>query len=203
MKTLSVYPKQILIGKNDNRSIYLTAPSWDCGWYWGFGYLGNKDSHYHIDTLGKGKVLFEAFKNHFGDTLVVRESQLWTLCELFQTFYDLKNTAEVLGRGGSHYTYNPCKDIITNKQEVERINTIVLPHIFEEIYKILIPAQNNTKIDAELVALNNEGDTSKVVAFMIEKGITTNDLKNVKGITSHDYNIIHSAFWKFIHSKKN
>ena len=44
------YPK-ILIGKNNNENIYLSPPKWDCGWYWGFGYLGNKDCHYHVDGL--------------------------------------------------------------------------------------------------------------------------------------------------------
>jgi hypothetical protein len=51
----------------------------------------------------------------------------------------LRETAEVLGRGGSHYTTNPLSEIIKNPAEVERINKVILPRIFEEIYKILIP----------------------------------------------------------------
>jgi hypothetical protein len=56
---------------------------------------------------------------------------------LVLTAYTLKNTAEVLGRGGSHMTNNPCKDLIINKDEVTRINNIVLPQIFYELYKLL------------------------------------------------------------------
>jgi hypothetical protein len=159
MNTLSNYPKKIYIGENDGEKIYLSAPSWDCGWYWGFGYLGNINCHYHIDGLTKNESyntekkvweyeftnLFDGFKKHFGKTLIVRDSQLWTLCELFNTFYALKETAEVLGRGGAHYTTNPCADLIKNVDEVKRINEIVLPQIFEEIYKILIPAQCQKK----------------------------------------------------------
>jgi hypothetical protein len=52
MKTLSNYEK-ILLGYNNNEPIYLSPPSWDCGWYWGFGYLGNKNCHYHVDGLTK------------------------------------------------------------------------------------------------------------------------------------------------------
>ena len=54
-----------------------------------------------------------------------------------KTFYILKETAEVLGRGGAHYTSNPCKDIIVNNEEVKRINEVVLPSIFAEIEKLL------------------------------------------------------------------
>lgn len=152
MRTLSDYPKKVFLGKHDNKSIYLTAPSWDCGWYWGFGYLGNKNCHYHVDGLKKIETydfsksvwqyefvnLYDGFKKHFGDSFVVKDDKdVWTLAELFATFYPLRETAEVLGSGGSHYTSNPAKDIIINKDEVERINNVVLPQIFEEIYKIL------------------------------------------------------------------
>jgi hypothetical protein len=213
MKTLSNYPKSIFIGKNNNENIYLSAPSWDCGWYWGFGYLGNKDCHYHVDGLTKiqsynhGKKVWEyefvnmydGFKKHFGKSLIVRDSQLWTLCELFKTFYVLKETAEVLGRGGAHYTKNPCADIITNKGEVDRINSKVLPAIFEEIYKILIAAQENESINKQLVKLIVKGNTDKVVQFMFEYKISTDDLKNIKGVTNHDFKVIHSYYWDCVH----
>jgi len=216
MTTLSNYPAKIFIGIHDNEKIYLSAPSWDCGLCWGFGYIGNKNCHYHIDGLTKhesydfGKKcftyeftnLYDGFKKHFGNSLIVRDSQLWTLCELLKTFYILKETAEVLGRGGSHYTNNPCSELITNKDEVTRINTTVLPAIFEEIYKILIPAQDNEKVNAQLVKLNNKGNTLKVVEFMHENRITTDDLKNIAGITAHDFNYIHSKYWELHHAKK-
>lgn len=138
MKTLSNYPDRIYIGNNQNKRIYLSAPSWDCGWYWGFGYLGNSNCHYHVDGLNKEINLYDALIEHFGDSLQISTSDLWTFAELFETFYSLKKTAEVLGRGGSHLTSNLCKDIIINKDEVKRINEVVLPQIFEEIYRILL-----------------------------------------------------------------
>ena len=36
-----------------NKYLYIDKHSWDCGWYWGFGYLGNKNCHYHVDGLKK------------------------------------------------------------------------------------------------------------------------------------------------------
>jgi hypothetical protein len=216
MITLANYPKQIFIGVNDDQKIYLSAPSWDCNWYWGFGYLGNRNCHYHVDGLTKHETynfekkcweyeftnLYDGFKKHFGNTLIVRDSKLWTLCELFKTAYTLKETAEVLGRGGSHYTTNPCSELITNKDEVTRINTVVLPALFEEIYKILIPAQDNEKINNQLVKLNNKGNTLKVVEFMNDNRITTDDLKTISGITAHDFSVIHSKYWELHHAKK-
>lgn len=153
MKTISNYPSKVFLGKVDDKKIYLSAPSWDCGWYWGFGYLGNKNSHYHVNGLTKiekynfEKKVFEyefvdlhdGLKKHFGESFIVKnDKDIWNLAELFQTFYLLKETCEVFGRGGSYYATNPCKDIITNNSEVERINNIVLPAVFEEIYKILL-----------------------------------------------------------------
>ena len=113
-----------------------------------------------------------------------------------------KETAEILGRGGAHYTNNPCKDVIINTDEVTRINTVVLPAVFEEIYKILIPAQNNRTIDKKLVDLFIEGNTSKVVDFMLENKIHTDDLKQIDGLTSNDINVIHSAYWERYHKNK-
>lgn len=152
MKTLRNYKEKTYIGEHNGERIYLSAPSWDCGWYWGFGYLGNKNCHYHVDGLTKIENynfekqvwqyefvnLYDGLKKHFGDSFIIKnDSDIWTLAELFKTFYTLKETSEVLGRGGSHYTNNPCKDVIINTDEVNRINENVLPAIFDEIYKIL------------------------------------------------------------------
>jgi hypothetical protein len=151
MKTTTEFKKKKL-GIADGQPIYLSPPSWDCGWYWGFGYLGNKDCHYHIDGLTKIETynhekrvseyqfvnLYDGIKKHFGDSFIVKkDSDIWTLTELFNTFYKLKDTAEVLGRGGSNYTTNPIAALIINKEEVKRINEVIMPAIFEEIYKIL------------------------------------------------------------------
>lgn len=216
MKTLNEYPKKVLLGYNDNQPIYLSAPSWDCGWYWGFGYLGNNNCHYHVDGLTKIETynydkkcreyefvnLYDGFIKHFGNTLMVRKSQLWTLVELFKTFYTLRQTAEVLGRGGSHYTTNPCKDIIVNKDEVTRINDVVIPHVLDAIYTILLRNQDNKKVDKKLVSLNLKGDTAKVVAFMNENKIHTDDLKDIEGISDHDFNVIHTYYWREFHKNK-
>ncbi len=138
MKTTK-FDKKIRLGKVHSENIYLSAPSWDCGWYWGFGYLGNNNCHYHVDGMNKDKNLYDAFIEHFGNTFIVKEEKdIWTLCELFKTFYVLKDTCEVLGRGGANYTTNPLSDIIKNTEEAKRINEDVMPQIFDKIYELLI-----------------------------------------------------------------
>lgn len=53
-----------------------------------------------------------------------------------KTFYSLQDTAEVLGRGGSHYTKNPIAELIKNPAEVERINGEIMPALFDAIYTL-------------------------------------------------------------------
>lgn len=201
MKTLRNYTKK-LIGKNHNENIYLDAPSWNCGWYWGFGYLGNRNCHYHFDGLNKNKDLHGAIIEHFGSSLQIRTSDVWVFAELIKTFYNLKNTAELLGSGSSHLTSNPCKDLIINKDEVKRINEIVLPSVFDEIYKILERNENNNKLFKKLVSINLKGDTKKVIDFMKKNSIKTDDLETIEGITKNDFSIIHSFYWEDYHSNK-
>lgn len=147
------------------RKIWLEKPSWDCGWYWGFGYVqamkGDKepskakdiDFHTHWDSLVRDSRnnAHDWFESRFGKCTTdwlnekrkdnepkcrFTDAQLWKLCELMATAYTLRETAEVLGRGGAHYTTNPCAKIIKNTREVDRINSKVLPAIFAEIGKI-------------------------------------------------------------------
>lgn len=52
MKLLREYPDQVYLGTTlDNEKLYLSKPSWDCDWYWGFGYVGNKNLHTHLNYL--------------------------------------------------------------------------------------------------------------------------------------------------------
>lgn len=125
---------------DDRWKCKLRAPSWDCGWYWGLGYLGHRDCHFHLDGLIKEHKtnLFDAIKKEFGETLTIKDDgDLWTFCELIMTAYKLKETAEVLGRGGSHYTTNPVAGIVKNEKEAKRINEIVMPTIFNQINSLL------------------------------------------------------------------
>lgn len=203
MRTLRKYREKTLLGVVDNEKIYLTAPSWNCEWYWGFGYLGNDNCHYHIDGLDNKKNLHDAITEHFGNSFIIRTSDCWTFAELMSSFYKLKEAAEVLGRGGSNLTTNPSNDVIMNKEEVERINNIVLPHIFDEIYKILERNSDNKTLYKKIVELNLEGDTREVISFMKKNSINTDDLKAIKKLSNDDIINIHTFYWKDYHENKD
>lgn len=138
---------KVYIGCTDEGDIYISPPKWDCGWYWSFGYLGNNRRHYHLDSVvsESKKNMYDALIQHFNKAFIFRtdieenayHNKLWTFCELASTAYTLKEAAEVLGRGGSHFTTNPLAELIMNKDEVTRINEIVLPAIFDKIGEIL------------------------------------------------------------------
>ncbi len=125
------------IRKSDNSYIYLSNPKWECTWYWSFGYLGNKNEHYHLSSFQNGRNInmYDALINDYNLNEKLKDN-LWTFCELSKTVYTLRETAEVLTRGGSHYTTNPLKDLIKNPNELERLNKVVLPALFQEIEKL-------------------------------------------------------------------
>lgn len=156
-----------LLGEDeDGIKYWLEAPSWDCSWYWGFGYVktytNNKaphlskdiNSHEHIDSSFMGqsehydyekKCFCKGYYIHniydcprFAAT-TFDEKTGWTLSELFKSFYNFKDIAEVYHRGGSHVTDNPCKDLIKNQQEADRINKIIIPAITSKILELLTP----------------------------------------------------------------
>lgn len=136
----TIWTDKIFLGKalGGDRDIWLHAPEWDCGWYWSFGYLGNKNFHYHLSGYQKGRNIniHDALKGDY-DLNPKIEDNLWVFCELSLTIYALKNAAEVLGRGGSHLTPNPMRDIIKNETEVLRLNSIVIPACLDKLYELI------------------------------------------------------------------
>jgi hypothetical protein len=161
MKNKTKFQEKLLIGSVPcglvTRKVYLSAPSWDCDWYWGFGYLGNKTMHFHVNglkTIDRYNVeknvreyefvnLFDGFKKKFGDSLVVTDDKdLWKLCDLFQSFYTLKEVAALYRGGCSHYTdVNNIGLNLTNLAQYKEINYELIPKIFDAIYDILIKYQ--------------------------------------------------------------
>ena len=161
-RTEEAFGKKVyLIGMNmDGDYIWLEEPKWDCGWYWGFGYIetytNNKhpekskdiDSHSHFNSCIAG------YKHKDGEyihhphanpdlaitTLTPRES--WLLAEYMKTYYTLKESAGVFNRGGSHLTScDDQRDLIQDKGIEDKINTHSLPELFKLIDRLLSPAQ--------------------------------------------------------------
>jgi hypothetical protein len=120
--------------KEDGKRLYLAAPTWDCGWYWSFGYLKATGEHYHLRNCNINWK--DGLERDYNLNVKLRGDNLWKFYELAKTAYGLRDAAIILGQGGSFLsaiTENPLLEVITNKTEVDRINQIVLPQIFDAI----------------------------------------------------------------------
>jgi len=129
---ISVFGKNIyLLGRDsDGINYWLESPSFDCGWYWGFGYVETytnnvnpnlaKDinSHSHIDS-GKYLISDELVNTTFSSVEKLK------LIELFNTFYVLRKEAD------SNHRKNVAKWF--------KLNNVDIPNVMNEIIKILTP----------------------------------------------------------------
>jgi hypothetical protein len=116
-------------------AIYLSKHSWDCTWYWGMGYIGNKDLHTHFETMFlKNKPRYnitDVFSN-----ACLNQNNWFTILEMFSSAYKLREVADLYHRGGSHITDNLCKDKLQDKELSARINKdleIVLNRVWKYI----------------------------------------------------------------------
>ena len=138
-----------LAGEN----IYLTKHTWDCGWYWGFGYIGNGGLHTHFDRA------FLNINKYTPDeifTECVFDSKIWwVLRDLFKQAYALKNVAEVYRYGGHQTTVKGITDIICDSGKAAMINKD-LEKILDAIWDIVKRKERNTKMQKEKDMSANE-----------------------------------------------
>ena len=154
-KIINKFGKHYLLGINkDGDYVYLEEPSWDCGWYWGFGYLhtysNNKcpersrdlSSHFHFDStfLNKNKSSRDAFKEYF-KTTVLTDDEIWEFCDYMKTFYTLKSVAELFKNGYSHQTERAKLESLKSEEQRDLINQSWLPEVFARIRALLTPVE--------------------------------------------------------------
>ena len=99
--------------------LYLSKHSWDCGWYWGFGYIGNSRLHMHIDSLIGAEY---DIRSIFDKGSPITQNQWWIIRDLFTQAYALKKAAEVYQHGGHQTTKPGMTDCIKNLEMAARIN---------------------------------------------------------------------------------
>lgn len=152
-KTSNAFGKDCyLIGRDKHGDyIWLTAATWDCDWYWGFGYIevytrqmdpaNSRDirSHRHWEGF-LGKQEDGSYKHHINEVLqetVLTDKESWELSDLMKSFYTLREAAGYFNRGGSHLSSTSirlnCVDIDMEKQ----INEVETPKLFQRVYEIL------------------------------------------------------------------
>jgi hypothetical protein len=138
--------KSYLLGEDESGTRYFLAePSWDCGWYWGFGYIAGyeKDkpreqaSHEHADHfMSKWFTSFNNSEPRLSKT-TFDEEEGWRLSELFKRFYTLKEAAEMFYFGGVRVNHDD--EYLKDEALAKRINEVLIPKVTAEIIKILTP----------------------------------------------------------------
>lgn len=146
--TVAFNKKIYLLGADETGTKYwLAAPSWDCNWYWGFGYVETYtnnnypnrsrdiNSHQHFDSLflNDSKVnAFDAFREFFKET-TLDQKEIWLLTDYMHSFYTLKDAARILGAGYSHMTEKAKLSEVQGTEMAKEINEKILPAIFKQI----------------------------------------------------------------------
>lgn len=131
----------------DGQYVWLEQATWDCGWYWGFGYIERYNigrgknphlasdirSHTHWDSgiIGKHEkydfekkafVLSSDYIHHINEhpdfkATTLSEKESWKLSEYMSTVYTLKESAEMFGRGGSHLSSDDYEEEVVRREE--------------------------------------------------------------------------------------
>ena len=181
-RTEKAFGKKVyLIGIDVNGDyIWLEEAKFDCGWYWGYGYIetytNNKhpekskdiNSHRHFDGC------IAAYKHKDGEFIhhpnanpdlmftTLTRDESWKLGEYMRTAKSLDESARVFHIGGSHVT--SCKEeskLIKNDEMGDKINEVMLPHLFKLIDKLLTP------VDTDPLPLDNTG-TGKTGSIRVQ-----------------------------------
>lgn len=140
----------------DGEYLYMDKFSWDCGWYWGGGYLWgyrrnnrHSSSMVHFDSIFfKGNSRYVGMDDNLRSIDVVhnlKKSALtnpewWRLMDLMKQFYTLKECAEVYQYGG-HYSSSGRTEAEIDVGMAKIINMHIQDVIIPEVYKIIKPSE--------------------------------------------------------------
>lgn len=130
---------KVYLGETEDGKIYLSKHVWQCGWYWGFGHLGNKNLHYHFDSVLKDcKLASEYFV-----TTKISNKDWWIIRELMAQAYQLNGAYEVYYRGGANQT-SPGRGLGKNLDMASQIKRD-LEFVLDKVWDFACEAANGKK----------------------------------------------------------
>jgi len=109
---------RIYLGIYKGEKVYLSKHSWDCGWYWGFGYVGNRDWHFHFTTFLEDS---SCAGRAFIDPNFTYQNW-WYIRDLFIQAYALKKVAEVYSYGGHQSSKAGLTDMLRSEDKAKQAN---------------------------------------------------------------------------------
>lgn len=107
---------KLLLGILEGEAIYMTKHSWDCSWYWSFGYLSNESYHFHLAYYLKENT------NIPFTTSKLTQSNWWTVRDLFIQAYSLKAVAKTYKHGGHQSIIPGVTDVLRSKEKEDAAN---------------------------------------------------------------------------------
>lgn len=137
------------LGINSNGDkMWLEAPSWCCGWYWGLGYINTYQQNWspskardilcntHFDYVFPSS---DIFIDEFNDTPFTRNEK-WKIYEYMKELYILRQYSDMMHNNSAYITTGSktLKGNEENYREYNRINSILIPNIWKELEAILI-----------------------------------------------------------------
>ena len=132
-------------------TLHLTKHSWDCGWYWGFGYVGNRNLHTHFKECFLDNTSFtDTEVGMIFDETNINQEEWWILRDLFVSAYALKEAAAIYHYQG-HQTYKVFDVLdIRNKRTEAKLNKD-LKTVLDKIWDICQGAETRSKIVEQMV----------------------------------------------------
>jgi hypothetical protein len=159
--------KAYLLGIVNGEKEYLIEPSWDCGWYWGGGYLSSRSMHTHFNScfldipdirghslgnfvtpwdrkkdavvISNGCSVWEDITTFLDDVPgYLTGKNWWRIKDLYKQFYRLRDAAEVFQYGG-HCTSDGRTEAEINHEMAARINGHIELVIIPEIIRCITP----------------------------------------------------------------
>jgi len=134
--------KKIRIGKleDSGESVFLEKHNWDCDWYWGFGYLETRHSHFHFESMvpnksDKSYLIFDL--GYKAKLNLDPKLNGWVLMELFAQAYTLKHVAELYHRGCAGIGDAKGLGIKKDREKAKEINS-ELEAVLDNIWKYVV-----------------------------------------------------------------
>lgn len=114
--------------------LFIEKHTWDCEWYWGFGYIGSNGLHTHANVFIH-ELLWHSKDEVFEESIFKTDDDFWIFKDLLKQAYALSEAAQVYQYGG-HCITSPKTEIIKSKTKAETINKD-LEKILDQLWKLL------------------------------------------------------------------
>ena len=138
-----------LLGEDkDGTRYYLEEPHFDCGWYWGLGYIetftNNRqptrsvdiNSHEHFDSKFMNNGFVDGYLDFFKKSVLDRH-ETYRLFELMSCAYTLSKMAGICEKGSAWVSKNDCYDTLKDQNWYLEIIQKKLPAVISEICNLL------------------------------------------------------------------